>query len=212
MSEAWNKERNEFFLRDLNCMNNSSLAFLADKVGMWECFFFLRSHCQRKSQRDIYFSHLHSFRVMATFVISAGDKSRQPLRLLLLSYEETHGMLGRLHVLLLLMYRCSKCPTLILLGLVSYPTFFVLSRNASPQSKTAAQKKTMLGAAVIEGCCVATKKRLFPSLKNPHFQNEAKCKFLPVIMSSIYMGIKNHFQLNGLVLSLALKQRLWATR
>ena len=70
----------------------------------------------------------------------------------------------------------------------------------------------MLGAAVIEGYCVATKKRLFPSSKNPHFQNEAKCKFLPVIMSSIYMGIKNHFQLNGLVLSLALKQRLWATR
>ena len=40
MSEAWNKERSEFFLRDLNCMNNSSLAFLADKMGMWECFFF----------------------------------------------------------------------------------------------------------------------------------------------------------------------------
>ena len=45
MSEAWNKERNEFFLRDLNCMINSSLAFLADKVGIWECFFFWRSHC-----------------------------------------------------------------------------------------------------------------------------------------------------------------------
>ena len=40
MSEAWNKESNELFLRDLNCMNNSSLAFLADKMGMWECFFF----------------------------------------------------------------------------------------------------------------------------------------------------------------------------
>ena len=40
MSEAWNKERNEFFLPDSNCMNNSSLAFLADKVGMWEFFFF----------------------------------------------------------------------------------------------------------------------------------------------------------------------------
>ena len=65
---------------------------------------------------------------------------------------------------------------------------------------------------MIEGCCVATKKRLFLSSKNPHFQNEAKCKFLPVIMSSICMGIKNHFQLNGLVLSLALKQRLGATR
>ena len=39
MSETWKKERNEFFLRDLNWMNNSSLAFLADKVGMWECFF-----------------------------------------------------------------------------------------------------------------------------------------------------------------------------
>ena len=121
MSEAWKKERNEFFLRDLNCMNNSSLAFLADKVGMLECFFFfLRSHCQRKSQRDLYFSHLHSFRVLAAFVIfvtAAGDKSRQLLRLLLLSYEETHGMLGLLHVLLLLMYSCIKCPTLILLGL-----------------------------------------------------------------------------------------------
>ena len=45
MSEAWNKERNEIFLRDLNGVNNSSLAFLVDK---WECesvFFFLRSHC-----------------------------------------------------------------------------------------------------------------------------------------------------------------------
>ena len=40
MSEARNREIDEFFLRDLNCMNNSSLAFLADKVGMWECFFF----------------------------------------------------------------------------------------------------------------------------------------------------------------------------
>ena len=69
----------------------------------------------------------------------------------------------------------------------------------------------MLGSAVIEACCVAIKKRLFPSSKNPHFQNEAKCKFLPVIMSFIYMAIKNHFQLNGLVLSLVLKQRLGAT-
>lgn len=77
MPEAWNKERNEFFLRDLNCMKNSSLAFLADKVGIWECFFFWRSHCQRKSQRDLYFSHLHSFRVLAAFVILVYIRERQ---------------------------------------------------------------------------------------------------------------------------------------
>ena len=76
MSEAWKKERNEFFLRDLNCMNNSSIAFLADKVAMLECFF-LRSHCQRKSQRDLYFSHLHSFRVLAAFVIFVYSRGRQ---------------------------------------------------------------------------------------------------------------------------------------
>ena len=54
------------------------------------------------------------------------------------SYEETHGMLGLLHVRLLLVYSCIKCSTLVLLGLVSHPAFFNSSRNLPPQSKTAA--------------------------------------------------------------------------
>ena len=53
MSEAWNKESNELFLRDLNCMNNSSLAFLADKVGIWECFFFFGEATVRENRSEI---------------------------------------------------------------------------------------------------------------------------------------------------------------
>ena len=48
----------------------------------------------------------------------------------------------------------------------------------------------------------------FLSSKNSHFQNEA---FL-VTMSFICMKIKNHFQINGFVLSLALKLRLKVTQ
>ena len=44
------------------------------------------------------------------------------------------------------------------------------------------------------------------------FQNEAECKTFVVKMSFTCMKIKNHFQTNGLALSLALKQRLEATR
>ena len=44
------------------------------------------------------------------------------------------------------------------------------------------------------------------------FQNEAECKTFVVKMSFMCMKIKNHFQTNGLALSLALKQRLEATR
>ena len=44
------------------------------------------------------------------------------------------------------------------------------------------------------------------------FQNEAGCKTFVVKMSFMCMKIKNHFQTNGLALSLALKQRLEATR
>lgn len=131
MSEAWNKERNEFFLRDLNCMNNPSLAFLVKKVGMWKCFSFFCEATVREKRGEISIS-------VISILTAAGDKFRQLLRLLLLSYDETHGMLGLLHVLLLLMYSCIKCPTLILLGLVSYPAFFVSSRNAPTQSTTAA--------------------------------------------------------------------------
>ena len=46
----------------------------------------------------------------------------------------------------------------------------------------------------------------------PKFQNEAECKTFVVKMSFMCMKIKNHFQTNGLALSLALKQRLEATR
>ena len=54
--------------------------------------------------------------------------------------------------------------------------------------------------------------RLFPSSKNSHFKNEAKCKTFLVKMSSIYVIIKNRFHINGFALCLSLKQRLEATR
>ena len=54
--------------------------------------------------------------------------------------------------------------------------------------------------------------RPFQGSKNPHFQNEAKRKFFLVKTSIICMEIKNRSQINGLALSLALKQRLGATR
>ena len=44
------------------------------------------------------------------------------------------------------------------------------------------------------------------------FQNEAECKTFVVKMSFMCMKIKNHFRTNGVALSLALKQRLEATR
>lgn len=76
MSEAWNKERNEFFWRNLNPMNNFSLPFLADKV--LECgSVFSRRRCQRKLQRDLNLSHLHSSRGLAAFVIFVYNRGRQ---------------------------------------------------------------------------------------------------------------------------------------
>ena len=54
--------------------------------------------------------------------------------------------------------------------------------------------------------------RSFPGSKNPDFQKEAKCKFFLVKTSIICMEIKNRHQINGLALSLALKQTLGATR
>ena len=57
-----------------------------------------------------------------------------------------------------------------------------------------------------------TLNRPFSSFKNSHFQNEAKCKNFVVKMSLICRRIKNHFHVNGFVLSLALNQRLEATR
>ena len=44
------------------------------------------------------------------------------------------------------------------------------------------------------------------------FQNKVKCKTFLMKMSFIHMRIKIHFDINGFVLSLALKQRLWATQ
>ena len=52
----------------------------------------------------------------------------------------------------------------------------------------------------------------FQSSKNSHFQNEAKCKTYLVQMSFVCMKIYNHFHINGLALSLALKQRPGTTR
>ena len=52
----------------------------------------------------------------------------------------------------------------------------------------------------------------WPSSKNPHFQNEGKCKTFHVKISFICMRINNHFHINGFALCLALKQRLGPTR
>ena len=54
--------------------------------------------------------------------------------------------------------------------------------------------------------------RPFPSSKNSHFQNEAKCETFVVKMSFICIIIKNHFHINGFALSLALKVRFFGTR
>ena len=52
----------------------------------------------------------------------------------------------------------------------------------------------------------------FPSSKNSHFQNEAKCETFVVKMSFICIIIKNHFHINGFALSLALKVSFFGTR
>jgi len=54
--------------------------------------------------------------------------------------------------------------------------------------------------------------RPFPSSKKSHFQNEAQCETFVVKMSFICIIIKNHFHINGLALSLALKVRFFGTR
>ena len=59
---------------------------------------------------------------------------------------------------------------------------------------------------------IGSYRRPFPSSKNSHFQNEAKCKTFVVIISVICMRKKNHLHINGFVLNLALEQRLEATR
>ena len=64
---------------------------------------------------------------------------------------------------------------------------------------------------VVEGLLIWVG-RPFQSSKNSHFQNEAKCKTYLVQMSFVCMKIYNHFHINGLALSLALKQRLGTTR
>ena len=54
--------------------------------------------------------------------------------------------------------------------------------------------------------------RLFPCSKNSHFQNEVKSKTFVVKMSFLCLRMKNNFHIYGFLLSLALKQRLEATR
>ena len=59
----------------------------------------------------------------------------------------------------------------------------------------------------------ATRRNMpFSSFKNSHFQNQANCKTFLVKMNFICMKIKSHCRINGFALSLALKQRLGATR
>ena len=48
------------------------------------------------------------------------------------------------------------------------------------------------------------KNRPFPSSKNPHFQNEAKCTTFLVKMSFICIRMKNHFHVKGWALNLVL--------
>ena len=54
--------------------------------------------------------------------------------------------------------------------------------------------------------------RPFPSSKESHFQNEAKCETFVVKMRNICIIIENHFHINGFALSLALKVRFFGTR
>ena len=54
----------------------------------------------------------------------------------------------------------------------------------------------------------ATTNGPFPSCSNSHFQNEAKCKTFLVKISVICMGTKSHFHIDGIALTLALKQRI----
>ena len=52
----------------------------------------------------------------------------------------------------------------------------------------------------------------FQNSNNFHFQNKAKSKTFLVKMSFIFMGIKTHFYINIVAVSLALKHRLGAPR
>ena len=54
--------------------------------------------------------------------------------------------------------------------------------------------------------------RPLPSSKNPHFQNEARCKTFLVKMSFICMRMKNDFHIKGRAPTLVLKQRPGGTR
>ena len=56
------------------------------------------------------------------------------------------------------------------------------------------------------------KNRPFPSSKESHFQNEAKCETFVVKMRNICIIIENHFHIYGFALSLALKVRFFGTR
>ena len=54
--------------------------------------------------------------------------------------------------------------------------------------------------------------RPFPSSKNPHFQNEARCTTFLVKMSFNCMRMKNDFHIKGWAPTLVVKQRPWKTR
>ena len=54
--------------------------------------------------------------------------------------------------------------------------------------------------------------RPFPSSKESHFQNEAKCETFVVKMRNVCIIIENHFHIYGFALSLALKVRFFGTR
>ena len=54
--------------------------------------------------------------------------------------------------------------------------------------------------------------RPFPSSKNSHFQNEAKCEAIDMKMIFNYYANKTHFHNKGFALSLVLKVRFFGTR
>ena len=73
-------------------------------------------------------------------------------------------------------------------------------------------KSNLLSTTTLSTLSVTAKRNWpFPSSKNSHFRNKAKCKTFLVKMKFICMRIKNHSHINGFTLSLALKQRLEAT-
>ena len=70
----------------------------------------------------------------------------------------------------------------------------------------------MKSIVIPDGRLIRAMNRPFPSSKESHFQNEAKCETFVVKMRNFCIIIENHFHINGFALSLALKVRFFGTR